>query len=429
MDAKRSQKRIVFAVVVMGIALIGGVAVLVSDFDVEHTRITTRPPPTLAGFQPTVEARATQPAEATRVRATENVRATAQAQATAFAESPVKPIGSPLTIPVTPVALENVSFSPDGRVMAAFNAFDTDAASIWLWDAATHEVLGSLVVEQWAGQFMFPFDFSNLAFSPDGQLLAMGSCAKREDPVLGTCEQGKVAMWDVATRQAYEQPFLGHANAVVSVAFGPERMLASADCGSTILLWDITTGEVRDSLVSEGETFCAIAFSPDGKLLAAQTVGAIVLWDVATGEQAGPSLVAESVRDFGFSPDGELLISLGGGSITIWDIAAREPLGESVPGNYTRLAIHPNGRWLAAASDDGYVHLMEMATWRVVRAPLTPSPSDWYVGDLAFSPEGQVLAVSHGGLEIILLDLTHVQDAFQAASITRLPTSPSVSER
>jgi WD40 repeat protein len=49
-----------------------------------------------------------------------------------------------------------------------------------------------------------------------------------------------VRLWDVASRQPLGEPLQGHVEAVLSVKFSPDgKLLASADMGGTIWIWDV----------------------------------------------------------------------------------------------------------------------------------------------------------------------------------------------
>ena len=125
----------------------------------------------------------------------------------------------------------------------------------------------------------------------------------------------------------------GHTNAVVAVAFSPDRQtLASASYDGTLKLWDVTTGKERATLGEYRGCLGCVAFSPDGKTLASGAIGSpaalpdlkqVKLWDVATSKVRttveGNTYFIHSVA---FSPDGKTRASVNGDkTVKLWNVA------------------------------------------------------------------------------------------------------------
>ncbi len=139
----------------------------------------------------------------------------------------------------------------------------------------------------------------------------------------------------------------------------------------------------------------SVAVSPDGRIVAAGTGrGTVQLWDPSshrllteTPAHKGP------VGSLAFALGGELLVTLGGEdhAIRVWRVGsegltARQTLrGGRVLG--MRLSVDGSGRMLAAAADDGSVHLWDLPSQGTL--PRTGR-------SLGIRPQG-ALALSRGG--------------------------------
>lgn len=187
-----------------------------------------------------------------------------------------RPIGEPLG---ERGKLSSLAFSPDGSVLAL------SGGPITLWDPRT----GRQVRRFAAGPTS---DANILAFSPDGRTLASG----------GGSGDGKhtVAVWDVRSGKLRGEPLLGHGpglsvsidQGVTGLAFSPDaRTLASGGDDGKVLLWNVATRRLRGlPLLGHRLGVRSLAFSPDGTTLAsAGEDSTIALWGRARARPVEPS--------------------------------------------------------------------------------------------------------------------------------------------
>lgn len=170
-----------------------------------------------------------------------------------------------------------------------------------------------------------------------------------------------------------------------------------------------------------------VAVSRDGKHvagLAHQPDFQVRLWEVSTGRAVSVGGVGRERGKLGdvvaFAPDRSLLAATrNDNEIGLVDYATGTLVGKLVAHRkpITELAFSPDGRTLAAASEDG-IRLWDLTTQRT-RAKLMPGD---YVTALTFSPDGQTLGAALLSDAIKLWQLQHAASPKPTASTAAKPS-------
>jgi serine/threonine-protein kinase len=191
--------------------------------------------------------------------------------------------------------------------------------------------------------------------SPDGQYVLSGG---GDDDGAG-CE---ILLWDVKT-ETVRQTLRGHTRPVFGVAFIPGTSRAvSCSLDRSLRVWDLKTGKQECSWPGEIEPVLAV--SPDGKmLLTPGERGTIAVYSL---EEEVPLHVGalnagkHNVLTLAFCPDGKRAVSGGAdGTVRLWDVEARKEL-HSFTGHTDvvyRVAVSPDGWRALSCSKDKTVRL------------------------------------------------------------------------
>lgn len=131
--------------------------------------------------------------------------------------------------------------------------------------------------------------------------------------------RGEVRLWDLASRT--QLGTITDLKAVLSLAFSPDGEILAIGNGSTLTLWRVGESQVAASLSTETSAVRSVAFSPDGKILAAAGHEIAFLWDVPKFRKLA-GLVG-SPYPVAFSPDGRILVtgSSDSGTVRLWQLA------------------------------------------------------------------------------------------------------------
>lgn len=240
-----------------------------------------------------------------------------------------------------------VAFSPDGKILAA-GGNRTGDATTYLWNVADRTMIGPLDQSRSI--------MKSLAFHPDGKTVA------------GVTHTGGIKVWDVATRNV--KIGLPDGDGGHELAFSPD--------GSLLANGGTKSGEVRLSDPASGKTVrtitdstgSAVSFSPDGKTLAvvdADGKNSMQLWDVATAKSKAVFDRADdglTISHALYHPDGATIAVWGQGNfIQLWDVETKRIRATVIgaAGRIETVAFDAKGERIACGGADETVRIWKLA--------------------------------------------------------------------
>jgi WD40 repeat protein len=229
-------------------------------------------------------------------------------------------------------------------------------------------------------------------FALPTSLLAQGK------PKVFTGPKGSV--WGVAL--SHDGTLLAAASDVSENKKNDQGMDVTRIKGSEIRVWDVAKGEER-KLFTHTMQFGDLAFSPDAKLVAAGTFKEIRLYDLGSGQ------VKQTLKDFEgsakhltFSADGKTLFStnawFGKAEIRLWNVAEGKllkTLTDSGKVEFTGLGVSSDGKTLATSARlteggfSGQVKIWDVASGTAKQTIV--EPKNW-INSVALSPDGKLVA-------------------------------------
>jgi len=288
-----------------------------------------------------------------------------------------------------------VNFNPDGSLLATASLDGTAK----VWEVSSGRELFTLAGHQ--------AHVSAVLFNPDGSSLATGSA------------DGTARIWNAQPLRGGELFAVGTGLSPTALELSPDRRwLGVGDLYGPASILNVQTGSLRFSLPGEpGTAVYGVSFSPDGSRIA--TVGqdnTVRVWDANhgvvllafTGHGGGDTGgLFFNIIDVAFSPDGERLATAGtDGTVKVWDSATGSLLLTltGYPGGLASVRYSPDGRFIAAGSDDGdsTARVWDAHTGNLV---YTLTGHELWVFGLAFSPDSSLLATSSGGGIVKIWDL------------------------
>ena len=166
---------------------------------------------------------------------------------------------------------DDLTFGSDGSEMASWFA-----DRIQLWDVPMMKPVGPSFLP-------IRRPVMHVAFGEDGKTLNIVDYEKT------------MTVWDIETRTPLRTFNFSSQRDVASADFN-RAIMAVSDGGRTVVLWDLTTGQISGEPLTDHPDYAAqVVFSDDGARLIAGSVRNLTVWDVGTRRVVGRCTFAGSI--------------------------------------------------------------------------------------------------------------------------------------
>ncbi len=322
-----------------------------------------------------------------------------------------KQLGKPLSGLSGPVY--SLSYSPDGNILASGNGYGT----IIFWDINKRKHIGELLAAHHFNAV------KSVAFSPDGKTIAAWN------------DQGLVKLWDFDTRKQLGESLAGHHNSIINLNFSPDGNILALGSDYEIILWNIDARNTTN-YISFYKKFdfknknYSFAFSPDGKTIAsAGKYGVRLFYDLNNRKKMSKKELLsrnfniynidyvdeniddgrdyiDGIRTIDFSPDRNTISVLKNNSnrVTLFDLKTKELITKSLPDDssvISNVVFSSNGNLFALShqkynihTDDGYM-IYNCKLWNMDTREIILEYSDCPYGYMAFSSDGKIFITTN----------------------------------
>ena len=275
--------------------------------------------------------------------------------------------------------LNSVDFSPDGNTLIqVFYDYETSSYIIQIWDVLTGNLVSTLKKDF--------NEIANIIFNPNSKTVAISG------------RNGKsIHLWNLITEEMKE--LNGHSDEVQRIAFSPDgKTLASGGKDEVIRLWDVETGELKHTFAGHALSIDFLKYASDGEMIVSHGGdNNVCVWNADSGELIHIiSDFKDKITDLDFTADGKTLVTANSnGLIQTWNMHTGRKLDEFKWNTHVEFVQFSPDRGIIAAYDDKGSTLLFSSNGLELRHTLKMIGRE-SINDLAFSPDGSMIAASNG---------------------------------
>lgn len=318
---------------------------------------------------------------------------------------------------------DTFELTPGGKRFVAFFAKDEmrieSVADLLDREIASTVSLFRVYPEQTAGIRTLPAvkqETLSLAFAPDSKTLVVGAGTNS-----ARGEQGEIKLFDVAT--GAEKPFLKNpTHNLLSMALSADGKVLATGAWPSVKIWNVeTAAEVRTIKVQGSNR---VGLTADGKTLITEGNG-VALYDVATGMQVQTFKFTAMLYALALSPDGKMAAWCNP-HFYLGDVEAKKVVFHLKADTLGEMAFSPDGKVLAmSANIYGVIRLFDVGSKKslsLLKGHLAN------VRSLAFTPDGRTLVSGGNDCTVKIWDVAtgNVRGSYitYGSQVQRVAVSP-----
>lgn len=278
--------------------------------------------------------------------------------------------------------VRNIVFLDNGRLAFMVSGSEKARGKLGVFDLK----LGAAVTQESNVGYL-----QQMAISPDGKLLAFGDASDKV---------GILRTSDLSLAKIFESPI-----SATGLSFSRDGKTLAVVDGSCVRLLDMETGDDRIPTTGHRSTVVSIDFSKSGDTIISSSIGNVIAWNAKTGA------VEHEICDFAphqvvraYLIKDRLLTISTDGSMKYWDAKDFQPVGVlcDLRTKGTASTVSRDGKLYAFAEYPARLHVATIADAK--NAKVIESGTD-PITDLAFSPDGKILATESLSKSIKIVDI------------------------
>lgn len=217
-----------------------------------------------------------------------------------------------------------------------------------------------------------------------------------------------IRIWNLKTGQL-KNTLTGHSREVYTVVLSPDgKTIYTGSNDNTIRVWNLETGDMGNILTDHKSDVFSIAITPDGKtLVSGSNDSTIKIWDLESGEVKKTLEGHESfIYSVAVSPDSQNIVSASNDkTVKIWDLKTGE-LKNTLTGHQDwvkSVAISPDGKSIVSGSIDGTIKIWDLKTGKLKKNITVP---DNWIRAVTISSDSKLIISGGDNDAVQLWDLS-----------------------